>query len=471
MGSLDAYLIAAGFLLFGQKVIVIRMVQSLLYGLTILFTYFIGKLAFQSPKAGLIAAFLLAIPTVNGTLYTTVSLGGYGEALLLGSLILWLTFSIQIDLQRSRSMGLKTLVFGYLMGFGLWVHGITLVFSIPAIGFLVYQIIAQSVPVRKTLHWLVIGVVGVGIGLFPVMLFVFQQGLGAVWGELFGSAVAVETGSWLVKIGDHLLSLVLFGVPVLLGMRPPWTTTLQQLWLMPFLLAFLCLIGFVLYHDLRARKMPAAGYLFISIFIVLFTAFATTSFGIDPSGRYFLPLLIPGALLAGYALARMMQEHRAWALLLVFWGVYQGTVTASLAVKFPFLTTQFYPPAIIDHRYDQALIKFLTDEDLSFGYSNYWVAYPLAFLSGEELIYVPKLPYHPDLRYTSRDNRYLSYEELVSASPQVSYIVTNNPVLEERLIAEFTKDEIDFAYKEIGDYHIYYQLSSVIHPSQLNLNP
>jgi hypothetical protein len=34
---------------------------------------------------------LLAIPSVNVILYTTVSLGGYGEALLLGNLILWAT--------------------------------------------------------------------------------------------------------------------------------------------------------------------------------------------------------------------------------------------------------------------------------------------------------------------------------------------------------------------------------------------
>jgi 4-amino-4-deoxy-L-arabinose transferase-like glycosyltransferase len=94
MGSLDAYLVAAGFWLFGQQVWVIRFVQILLYLGTIYIIYKIGIVALNSKPAGLIAALFLAAPPVNVTLYTTISLGGYGEALLLGSLGLFLGFKL-----------------------------------------------------------------------------------------------------------------------------------------------------------------------------------------------------------------------------------------------------------------------------------------------------------------------------------------------------------------------------------------
>ena len=95
MGSLDAALVALGFMLFGSEVFVIRMVQILLYLGTILLTVSLSARIFRSQLAGLVSGLLLAAPAVNVTLYTTVSLGGYGEALLIGALLLFL--AIQID--------------------------------------------------------------------------------------------------------------------------------------------------------------------------------------------------------------------------------------------------------------------------------------------------------------------------------------------------------------------------------------
>ena len=93
MGSLDAYLIAAGFLLFGQQVWVIRLVQALLYlGTWLRPSGWAGSFReLENRSAG---SRLLAIPTVNLTVYTTATLGGYGETLLIGNLVLWLGLEI-----------------------------------------------------------------------------------------------------------------------------------------------------------------------------------------------------------------------------------------------------------------------------------------------------------------------------------------------------------------------------------------
>ena len=88
MGSLDALLVAGAFLLIGKSVLAIRIVQILLYCGIVATTYQLGYKIIGKVEAGWMAALLMAIPTVNVTLYTTISLGGYGEALLLGNLIL-----------------------------------------------------------------------------------------------------------------------------------------------------------------------------------------------------------------------------------------------------------------------------------------------------------------------------------------------------------------------------------------------
>jgi len=97
------------------------------------------------------------------------------------------------------------------------------------------------------------------------------------------------------------------------------------------------------------------------------------------------------------------------------------------------------------------------------------VAYPLAFLSGEDLLFVPQLPYQTDLRYTERDDRYLPYDQMVQASPQTAYITTRNQALDEKLRTSFLQLGITWQEKQIGDFQIFYHLSKSIRPNELNL--
>src|SRR3990172_5771512 len=141
MGSLDAYLVAVGFWLMGEKVWVIRVVQVILYLATLLSTAWLGKAATGSWKVGVIAAWLLAIPTVNLTLYTTATLGGYGEMLLIGNLILLAALNLARNIEADELDRLPWvwLAFGFLIGLGGWVFGMTLVYSVPACLFLVWR--------------------------------------------------------------------------------------------------------------------------------------------------------------------------------------------------------------------------------------------------------------------------------------------------------------------------------------------
>ena len=115
------------------------------------------------------------------------------------------------------------------------------------------------------------------------------------------------------------------------------------------------------------------------------------------------------------------------------------------------------------------LIAFLKTEQEMRGYTNYWVSYPLAFQSQEELIFIPRLPYHPDFRYTERDDRYEPYEQLVNEADHVAYITTRNPALEDYLREKFLEMGLSWKERKIGEYLVFHQLSRSVRPDSIGL--
>ena len=154
------------------------------------------------------------------------------------------------------------------------------------------------------------------------------------------------------------------------------------------------------------------------------------------------------------------------ALLIVYnlWGTLQSALTYP-----PGITTQFDQTTQVDQRYLPELMAFLREHGEKSGYSNYWVAYPLAFLSSEELIFVPRLPYHTDFRYTSRDDRYSAYGELVSKAERVAYITTRHPSLDQYLQDRFSELSLTWQEAKIGDFHVFYNISKAVRPEEIGL--
>ncbi len=475
MGSLDAWLVALGFSLFGQQVWVIRLVQILLYLLTIITMVWIGKEFLGSLKIGLGAGLLLAIPTVNVTLYTTASLGGYGEALLIGNLILISGLKI-LNAQPDEGGKIKStvwwLAFGLLAGLGLWANGLTLIYTIPA-GVMILMQAIQRRRLKASLGRIALAFGGFLLGSSAWWWFALDQGFASLFQELLGSAVAVEAGGWLARTWNHLINLLLLGATVTLGFRPPWGTAWLGLPLIPIVLLIWGVVFVQWKRLLSPEKSPCrlAYWLLAGVCLTLAAGFMFTSFGVDPSGRYFIPLVVPLSLVASAVFQQALHKRRVWgrigfALLLGFhlWGTVQS------ALRFPpGITTQFYAPAQVDHRRMDDLIDFLKSEGITRGYTNYWVAYPLAFLSKEELIFIPRLAYHPDLRYTSRDDRYPPYRQLVAASSEVAYITTRNPALDALIVSGFVNSGVAWQEIWIGDYHLFYNLSRPVQPAELRL--
>ncbi len=471
MGSLDAWLIAAVFSVFGEKVWVIRLVQVLLYLGTVVLTMYLVQLNSKSTWPPVITGLLMAFPVVNMMLYTTVSLGGYGESLLFGTLLL-VVYSLNLRKEAGSvaSLGLLAVI-GLISGFGFWVNGITLVYSLPVVGLVFWQ--SKDTKQKRFNHFLAklaALFLGLLIGLIPWILYVSSNGLAVIISENLGKVVDVSGESYLFSLLLHLRNLVLFGVTAIFGIRPPWGLEILAKPILPLAIAAWILI-FYLARKQRSKSHAQELFRLVSLVIlVLVLGFIFTPFGNDPSGRYFIPVIHMLCILAGCTLGNLVQKPFLPGILSVviltfnIWGVVECTRKNP-----PGLTTQFDPIAQIDHRYDEELINFLLTNDEKAGFSNYWVSYPLAFLSNEEIIFVPELPYHQDFRHTARDNRYPAYSDTVTNSEKVAYITTNHPQLNARIRNGFYLNKITWKERIIGDYVVFYNLSGKVLPDDLNL--
>ena len=463
LGSLDAWLVAAGFKLFGQQVWVIRLVQGLLYLGTVATAYLLARRVYPGSRwiarAGVL---LLAAPTVTVTLYTTASLGGYGETLLIGNLLLLLALTVHAGRDRPAHW----LALGLLSGLGFWAFGLILVYLMPVLITLLLAL--RRSPGRWP--WGVLALAGAVVGTWPWIGFTLANGLSSLR-ELGGSAIGgVTPVGFVLDAFRHLYNFLLFGTTVIWGLRPSWSVEWLAAPLIPLVLAVgLGTFWFATRWLASADPSAPGRRLLYGVAAATVTGFVLTPFGADPSGRYFLPMAVPGAILTAEALSRLPSRLLANGLALAI-TVFNLAGTAGSALRYPpGITTQFDPVARVDKRYDQALIDFLLVEGETRGYASYWVEFPIAFLSQERLIFSARLPYHEDFRYTPRDDRYPPYTQAVEASPRAAYITARHPELDENIRRALNGMGVPYRERQIGDYHIFYDLPRKVIPGELSL--
>jgi len=484
MGSLDAYLIAGAFRILGERVLTVRLVQMALFAAVLVTGYGAALRVTGDRSTALVVVLLLAFPPVLLTLYTTVTLGGYGEALLAGNLLIWWGYRLgrpetglgaaagwghRLGMEDVRRWG-WWLAWGLVAGLGFWAFGLVLVYLVPVALWLVGRLRARA--------WrgYLLAAAGFVVGSLPWWVGNLGR-LGVGVAELAGVAVrsTATAGSFWSNVGARVFNFVVLGLPALFGLRFPWSVQGPPLWLaVPALALYL---GALLYSLRRPSPPPSsflsstsARLLLWGVWGTLFLGFVLTPFGGDPSGRYFLPLYLPLFVFTAGALVALRERigRWAWVLLgLVLAFNLAGTAQAALANP-PGITTQFEAITQVDHRYDGALMDFLQSHGGTRGYANYWVAYPIAFLSGEEIALVPRLPYKADLRYTPRDDRYALYQAWVETSSSAVYVTTNHPKLDGTLREQFAALGVRFREAQIGSYHVFYDFSRKVTPDELS---
>jgi len=459
LGSLDSALIAIAFAFTGPSVFGIRFVQVAIYLGTMATTMILAREILRSNWAALVAGLLLAVPSLNVTLYTTVSIGGYGETLLLGNVLLLLTLAIW----KQKTSYWLWAAWGFTAGLGFWTFGLILVYVIPcgaAVLLAVRNLPAWPDRRRKLSLLLLLGFVGMS----PWLIFAIAQGPSVLVEEFFGSAVAgASPDSLLSSIIQHSLNFLLFGTTAVMGIRPPWEIRWLVVPMIPLIIVFWVLaLWRAARVSLKDRKNHSGYLLLMGVCAATVFGFILTPFGADPSGRYFLTLSIPMTIFGAGLLLNIRRRGLGIYALMILIGLlvygllasYQGAILSSAGI-----TTQFDSVTWIDHQYDEELVAFMASQNIDRGYSNYWVSYPLAFTSGEKIQLVPGLPYHLDFRHTWRDHRYAPYLDAAEEAGKIAYISSNHPELEIVLAESLLEAGSSFREIDIGDYHVIYDVT------------
>lgn len=471
MGSLDAALIAAAFATLGQSVLVIRLVQSALFLGIVITSYLVGvRILDDRWKAGT-AALLVAVPAVLTSTYTTATLGGYGEILLLGNLVLLTGHAAVTD--RAHDWRAWAAL-GAAAGLGFWTSALIGVYLLP-VGVLIIAQLWTSLRSRSRqdgVHrslWR-----GTLLALACFALFGspwWWHNLTHGWSAMKFLLTGTEEsgiGIGTVPLPVRLVGMLLLGLPALLGMRFPWADSYLLLPLaVPILAVFVAALSFG-FLQLRQQRDPGRSVL-AGMIIAFAALFLLSRFGTDATGRYFLPLVVPLALWTADLLGQI-RSTRPWAANLVL--VYLlgfNLVGHGLAIgqRPPGLTTQFDPSNRFDNQHDEELISFLHQIGCTRGYANYFVAFRIAFLSHETVILSSQLPYKPDLSYNPADDRLPRYTEEVERADQVVYVTSIHPDLDRILSERLAAADVRFAEKQIGPYHIFHELSRHITPQEL----
>ncbi|MBZ0290851.1 MAG: glycosyltransferase family 39 protein, partial [Anaerolineae bacterium] len=324
MGSLDAWLVALGFRLLGDSALTIRIVQTVLYVLVVAAGYVLAwRLSARATVAN-IAGLVMAVPPVNTVLYTTATLGGYNETLLFGTLILLMAYEVTHDHPEARG---RWALLGLCAGLGWWTNGLIAVYVLPAGLLILYGLVRKKIwllpglgekitdqgrhagrPLQVSPGYerepenlgarqvvpLLIALVFFLVGSAPWWIFDFTHDHAALSTFLSSRQTGEFAGIGLpyVPPGQRAIGLILIGLPALIGLRFPWSS---EYFLLPVGLIVLLIYLVAICRLLRRNNplKPDARGLVLGMLGLFCAVFVASTFGADPTGRYFLPLLLP----------------------------------------------------------------------------------------------------------------------------------------------------------------------------------
>lgn len=478
MGSLDAWVLALGFQLFGESVNTIRLMQSILFIGVVATAYHAAWVLSRRIAVAVGSGLLFAIGPVLLALYTTATLGGYNETLIFGHLIIAMGYGLTHNLKPSASpasplitthhspITFLWLLLGIITGLAWWTNALIVIYVVPIALFMLVQVLRA----RSRQMWILVGVALIGffIGSAPWWLYALQNEWGPLRFLLPTGLRGDNVGAELQEIPftDRLIGLLLFGLPSLLGLRFPW----EAAFFLPaigLLVLGIVLIGF--YRLARARNIllqPGALWILLGMIALMIAVFLFTRFSSDPSGRYFLPLTLPVVIaVSSLTVTTATAQTRSYL------ARYAGLAAVGLtllyfaagqfvAARGPYgLTTQFNTETHLSAADDQALIDWLLTNDLRYGYTNYWINFRIAFLSREQIQLSAALPDKSNLLYTPVFDRYPPYRQASDSAERVAYITALIPEIDAAMESWLAAEAITYQTQQIGIYRIYYDFA------------
>lgn len=382
LGSLEAFVAAPLFLLFGASTVALKLVPTLFSLSFLLCTALLARRAFGDGVALGTAAYL-ALPPVMWAVWSTKARGGYAEVLALGAALLVAT-AWMAERPRLRWEGL---LWGVLAGLTFWTHLLGVVYLLPAGLYLLARRWRTWRERPGELGWLIgTGLVGVLVGAAPMLVDNLSTGFPTLRAMLQPSDLPVDARAQLFRFFR-------VGVPVLAGLGQPTTSAgmfdadwlnrpAGRAWVAVLAVGLLAVALALHLPSLRALARGASERcslpaLLLVIALVVPPVVSLGRFGFFVSEpRYALPLYsaVPLVLAALWRLPVLVRGAGLVGLLAL--NTY-SIATTDLRLWQPEETVE-------STRETRAQLEaFLRQNDHQQVYTDYWIAFPLMFESGE----------------------------------------------------------------------------------------
>jgi hypothetical protein len=221
MGTLEAYVAAVLFHLFGVSWFVLRLSLVILFALFLLCLYFLAKLLY-SPKLALFTLLLLCFGSFDMVLVEMKVLGGAVETLLFGALLLLLATHLSLSSGQELPTTKKWLrlagfaAWGCCVGLGLWSHTLVVPFVLTS-GLLLLLFCHREVLTMAPVALLI----GLVIGFWPLIIYNLHAAPGhdsiSVFIQLYTLGSASQSTSHFFR--KELLGTFFFTLPTITGMN------------------------------------------------------------------------------------------------------------------------------------------------------------------------------------------------------------------------------------------------------------
>ena len=461
-GSLEAYLVAPVFWLFGASAVTLRVVPLAFSLVFVWLNYHLANRAYGAPT-GLLSALLVALGPLPLTVLSLKTWGGYIETAALGEAALLLTMAV---LPRPRGDGRArgyVALIGLISGVATWMH--------PLYFYYLFTVGVVLLVWRFWRNWLDIPMFAAPflLGSAPLWLGYLSQTQGPAASSVAGLAPA--DALW-PAVRTSLSYLVTDALPSVGGLRPikgPMVWSAAVIVVPVYLAGIVCVVR--RYFADRGGDRQNLGrvllvFLLLSPFIFVAGALTNGNYTviIPDSGllsRYLTPL---------YTVLPIFVAALAWRAARQAW--WRPTLLIAVVVGVNVWSHFAYDPvASMRSPFENVplpasnsdLTGFLQTQNIHFAYSTHWIGYRVMFdthLDVQTYDYVES---------TYGVNRLARASAAVEASPEPPAFILFNPRWKTPPPLESQLQQLGVTYRkgELTDYVVYYGLSRRVRPSEV----
>lgn len=441
-GALVAYIGAILFKIFGLSTLALKSIGLFYSSLWFIIMYLFSKKMLD--YWGVLVSFIFVIipPPLVSLVSGDIEGGAWCSIPLL--LLLLMEWSDGNDTRR-----VNYFLLGLFSGFGLWLtpYMVPVLFTIITLAFI------RGKKIFSPINYIIF-IAAFCVGYLPALIYEFQHP-GA---QLFRFAGRVLYLDRSVLSSSNLVSVILGKIVWRISTIPASLIRFPQLFssLVGFFTTALFILGGGLIFKeyflsfIKNKKLNPFSILLIFVFWVMI--FYSVCIGI-PVSRYTLSLVPVAPIFLGYLLSRIRLRSRPVFLILV----------AALLLNNGYALWQALSSTKIP-AYPQ-LTRWLLSKRMYYGYSDFWVAYPVMFESQEKIVMSPTL-FHPTF-----SDCWPQDTKKVRNETNVVFVINSACYPKAMSLIDESLRRLRISYQKdfLREFVIYSNFSPKVYPEDLNL--